>query len=121
MSAAFAEEHTGDTLREVIGVMAANMMLVQCNSSLPSHSRAQPVPPKQVMVRPSRPPSARQAIALEIQQRPSEHGHRRYVTRTETENGRVNSTRAPVKNRGSPPQFLVLLQALAVSGVPITP
>lgn len=34
-------------------------------------------------------------MALDLQQRPPEHGHRRYHTRPETEDGRVNSTDAP--------------------------
>jgi len=34
-------------------------------------------------------------MAMDIQQRPPEHGHLRHHTRTETENGRVSSMKAP--------------------------
>jgi len=34
-------------------------------------------------------------MAMDLQQRPPQHGHRRHHTRHETENGRVNSTDAP--------------------------
>jgi hypothetical protein len=32
---------------------------------------------------------------MDLQQRPTQHGHRRHYTRHETENGRVSSTDAP--------------------------
>jgi transposase InsO family protein len=35
------------------------------------------------------------AMAMDLQQRPPQHGHRRHHTRHETENGRVSSTDAP--------------------------
>ena len=35
------------------------------------------------------------AMAMDLQQRPPQHGHRRHHTRTETENGCVSSTNAP--------------------------
>jgi hypothetical protein len=34
-------------------------------------------------------------MALDLQQRPAQHGHRRHYTRNETENSRVNSTTDP--------------------------
>lgn len=37
----------------------------------------------------------RHAMALDLQQRTAQYGHRRHHTRTETENGRVNSTAEP--------------------------
>jgi putative transposase len=35
------------------------------------------------------------AMAMELQQRPPQHGHRRHNIRHETENSRMNSTDAP--------------------------
>ena len=45
-------------------------------------------------------------MALDLQQRPPEHGHRRVYTRTETENGRVVLRMHPVKNGGITGDYL---------------
>ena len=39
-------------------------------------------------------------MALDLQQRPAQHGHRRDHTRYETENGRVVLQADPIKNGG---------------------
>ena len=39
-------------------------------------------------------------MALDLQQRPAQHGHRRDHTRYETENGRVVLQADPIKNWG---------------------
>jgi len=39
-------------------------------------------------------------MALDLQQRATQHGHRRYNTRTETKNGRVILRLDPMKNGG---------------------
>jgi hypothetical protein len=39
-------------------------------------------------------------VALDVQQRTAQYGHRRHNACTETENGRVNSTAEPRSKRG---------------------
>ena len=52
-------------------------------------------------------------MAMDLQQRPLEHGHRRHHTRTETENGRVSSATAPPLKMGGlpdpPDRFLIFM------------
>ena len=44
-------------------------------------------------------------MALDLQQRSAQHGHRRDHTRYETENGRVVLQADPIKNGGLPKDF----------------